>query len=301
MNKHFGTILKSTVIVAISCSTLYVGSRITNTNDNLRTPAPSIPAESYEYITEGELYAGISKTIHESIIVADNSNQTEKEKTKEYIVTSTTDHEPAKDTKRENKEKKIEPITQYTSTSVNLRTNPSIKSDIIKVLPRNTQVTKVAEFGDWSKIVYMVDKVNDGYEEYGYIHSNYLNNEKLTNRWNITLTPNEIALLEKIVWREAGNQSLIGQEAVAEVILNRMISEQFPDDLYSVLSQRGQFASWEVRNVGTPTESVKKAVQEVLDGNTNILDNSYLYFSRGGHASHNGAIRIEDHQFCPIG
>ncbi len=49
------------------------------------------------------------------------------------------------------------------------------------------------------------------------------------NRWNISLTDEEIDLLAKIVWLEANGEPVEGQEAVVEVVLNRMAS-----DLYQI-------------------------------------------------------------------
>ena len=55
------------------------------------------------------------------------------------------------------------------------------------------------------------------------------------NRWNITLTQEEIDLLAKIVWLESQGEPTEGQEAVVEVVFNRMASEKYPDTLYDAL------------------------------------------------------------------
>jgi len=51
-----------------------------------------------------------------------------------------------------------------------------------------------------------------------------------------------IDMLAKCVEAEAGNQGLLGKRLVVDVILNRVDSERFPNDVASVISQRGQFA-----------------------------------------------------------
>ena len=91
------------------------------------------------------------------------------------------------------------------------------------------------------------------------------------NRWNITLTQEEIDLLAKIVWLES----------VVEVVFNRMASEKYPDTLYDVLSQGNptQFCSWKNRERANPTEKEYTSIHEVLNGNTHILRNDTLYFS----------------------
>ena len=45
-----------------------------------------------------------------------------------------------------------------------------------------------------------------------------------TNRWNISLTQEDIDLLAKIVWLEARGEPVEGQKAVVEVVFNRMAS-----------------------------------------------------------------------------
>lgn len=103
-----------------------------------------------------------------------------------------------------------------------------------------------------------------------------------TNRWNIYLTSDEIDLLAKIVWVEARGEPAEGQEAVVEVIFNRMSAPQYPDTLYDVLSQDHpvQFCSWKLRDTAAPTEKEYQSIYNVLYGNTNILRSDTVYFSR---------------------
>lgn len=119
------------------------------------------------------------------------------------------------------------------------------------------------------------------------------------NRWNITLTEDEIDLLAKIVWLESRGEPVIGQEAVVEVIFNRMTSEKYPDTLYEVLSQGNptQFCSWKNRDGARPTEKEYSSIYEVLSGNTNILRNDTFYFSTEPLTSQLDA-KIGRHSFC---
>lgn len=120
-----------------------------------------------------------------------------------------------------------------------------------------------------------------------------------TNRWGITLTEEEIDLLARIVWLEAGGEPELGQQAVVEVILNRMASDIYPDTLYDVLSQKHpvQFCSWKNREIAKPTEKEYRSIEEVLSGNTNILRNDTLYFSTRA-LTPNVDMRIGGHSFC---
>lgn len=52
----------------------------------------------------------------------------------------------------------------------------------------------------------------------------------------------DLELLAACVEAEAGNQSLYGKRLVADVILNRVDSDVFPDTIHGVISQPGQFS-----------------------------------------------------------
>lgn len=119
------------------------------------------------------------------------------------------------------------------------------------------------------------------------------------NRWGISLTEEEIDLLAKIVWLEACGESQLGQEAVVEVVFNRMASTKYPNNLYDVLSQKNptQFCSWKNRSIANPTDMEYQSIYEVLNGNTNILRNDTLYFSTVA-LTNNLDKRIGGHSFC---
>ena len=119
------------------------------------------------------------------------------------------------------------------------------------------------------------------------------------NRWGINLTEEEINLLANIVWLESNGEPELGQQAVVEVIFNRMASELFPNTLYDVLSQKNpiQFCSWKNRERAKPTEKEYRSIEQVLNGNTNILRNNTFYFSREALTS-NLDTRIGEHSFC---
>lgn len=101
------------------------------------------------------------------------------------------------------------------------------------------------------------------------------------NRWNIYLTADEIDLLAKIVWVEACGEPSEGQEAVVEVVFNRMCSPDYPDTLYGVLSQDNpvQFCSWKLKDTAKPTEKEYQSIYRVLYGQTAILRSDTVYFS----------------------
>lgn len=114
------------------------------------------------------------------------------------------------------------------------------------------------------------------------------------------MTSEEMRLLEVILALEAQDEPFVGQKAVVEVIFNRVLSPDFPDTVYDVLSQKGQFTTWKWRNkpYNTPGESEKKAIAEVIaNGNQNaVLSEGYVFFSVG-KVNGTDFIKIGNHQF----
>lgn len=119
------------------------------------------------------------------------------------------------------------------------------------------------------------------------------------NRWGVVLTPAEFDLLTRIVMLEAGGESVLGQQAVTEVILNRMINQYYAGSLEQVLSAKGQFSTWKSRYSAraVPSAQVVASVTSVLNGETNILPLNTLYFSRRAQ-NRRVQIRIGGHVFC---
>ena len=113
-----------------------------------------------------------------------------------------------------------------------------------------------------------------------------------------TLTAEERELICKITYREAGNQSIIGQRAVMEVILNRLCSGVWPNDIESVLSAPGQFSTWSSRNKITDEKlaEMQFVLSIVETDNTTILpNNNYVYFNCANPKK--DSIKIEEHWF----
>lgn len=123
------------------------------------------------------------------------------------------------------------------------------------------------------------------------------------NRWNIQLSPEEKDLIARITMLEAGGESDQGQQAVVEVILNRIHSGLFPNTVYEVLSQEAngcrQFVSWKNRNseAATPTARVIENMEAVLNGKTNLLPFETLYFSVERENEYVQCV-IGGHVFC---
>lgn len=94
----------------------------------------------------------------------------------------------------------------------------------------------------------------------------------------IRLTLEEEDLLAKVIWVEARGESEAGQQAVAEVVLNRLVSDSFPDNLHDVIYGEGQFRSAEFLEDAEPYQTQYEAIEKALYG-PNILPMDVYYFA----------------------
>lgn len=110
----------------------------------------------------------------------------------------------------------------------------------------------------------------------------------------------DIDLLASIIRAEAGNQSLAGKRAVADVVLNRVDSDQFPDTIKEVIYQEGQFNCVTDGNfataIYTKDETDYEAARIELSNRT---DTEILYFQTNSYSAYGTpAYVIGDHYFA---
>lgn len=101
-------------------------------------------------------------------------------------------------------------------------------------------------------------------------------------RWQgIDITPEDIELLARLAWREARGEGLLGMRLVIEVVFNRVLSDKFPNTIYDVLYQPGQFApsggALELSDI-TPGEDQYEAVRLAIT-ETPILEPDVVFFA----------------------
>ena len=77
--------------------------------------------------------------------------------------------------------------------------------------------------------------------------------------------PADIVLIGKVVQHEAGNQSDLGKRLVCDTILNRVESENFPNTVYEVINQPGQYCNPKK----FPPDDMYKLVAEEIYTRTN--------------------------------
>lgn len=118
---------------------------------------------------------------------------------------------------------------------------------------------------------------------------------------DVQMTDAEMEELAKVICLEAGNQSETGQQAIAEVVFNRVKHDGFPDNVHDVLHQyegtnMEQFSTIRNIDIAKPTQAQYDAVDGALYGKP-ILDPDVVFFSRYGE---NDRVwgQIGDHVFC---
>ncbi|MGV2941350.1 cell wall hydrolase [Mesobacillus sp. LC4] len=87
----------------------------------------------------------------------------------------------------------------------------------------------------------------------------------------------EVKLLARLVHAEAKGEPYEGKVAVAEVVLNRVENEQFPDSVKEVIYQKNAFQPVQNGAINKPAgEEAIKAVEDALE-NENKIDSLYFY------------------------
>lgn len=95
---------------------------------------------------------------------------------------------------------------------------------------------------------------------------------------DVHLTLEQEDLLARVIWVEARGESDAGQQAVAEVVLNRLVSDRFPDNLHDVIYAEGQFRSVKFLDDAEPYQTQYEAIERALYG-PNILPMDVFYFA----------------------
>ena len=109
------------------------------------------------------------------------------------------------------------------------------------------------------------------------------------------ITAEERELLARVVYAESNTETLEGQIAVAQVVLNRVRSESFPDTVSEVIYQERQFSTASILGRVTPNETNYEAVDKAFE--TEVVPYEVFYFSRGAE---NDRVwgQIGAHVFC---
>jgi len=108
----------------------------------------------------------------------------------------------------------------------------------------------------------------------------------------------DIDLLAHAIWNETG---ILGDTAMyytGSVILNRIASDIYPDDLYSVIYQPGQYAITWTGMINRPApERAYEIAGELLE-NGSILPSGYLFQAEFCQCENHNHIVIGNTYFC---
>lgn len=189
--------------------------------------------------------------------------------------------------------------------ALRLRMEPNTDSGILTMIAKGEELEVIEERDDgWVSVDY---EGTNGYVSEDYVNVHFLidNGETLeeiaerkkaeeeakaklvTNYGAITVGADDTLLLGALIQCEAGCEPYEGQLAVGAVVMNRVRSAAYPNDIYGVIYASGQFTpamSGKVDRVyasGKIKESCIKAAEEAIAGNTNVGDAMYFRRNRG--------------------
>lgn len=113
---------------------------------------------------------------------------------------------------------------------------------------------------------------------------------------DIALTLEEQNLLARMVWVEAQGEPFEGQQAIAEVVLNRLVSGEFQSSIKSVIYAENQFRSTAFLEDATPNSIQYEAIERALEG-PYVLPIDVVFFATYP-INDNVWGRIGGHVFC---
>ena len=98
---------------------------------------------------------------------------------------------------------------------------------------------------------------------------------------NAVYDASDLYWLSRIICAESGAEPMEGQIAVGNVVLNRVVSNEFPDSIPAVIFDRVDGVQFEPVENGTvyrtPTAQSTEAAMRVLDGENTVRNAMYFY------------------------
>lgn len=113
---------------------------------------------------------------------------------------------------------------------------------------------------------------------------------------DVKLTLEEENLLARVVWVEAQGECFEGQQAVAEVVLNRLVADGFQNTVNGVIYAENQFRSVPFLEDAEPTSIQYEAIERALEG-PYVLPMDVYYFATH-RTNENVWGKIGGHVFC---
>ena len=113
---------------------------------------------------------------------------------------------------------------------------------------------------------------------------------------DLELTEEEMDLIAKLICVEGGGEPFDGQQAIVEVILNRLAAGGFGETIRGIIYAEGQFESVNQIYLAKPTYSQYKAIENALYG-PYVLPEDVYYFAKF-KMNDNVWGKIGSHYFC---
>ena len=113
---------------------------------------------------------------------------------------------------------------------------------------------------------------------------------------DLIISDEDWELLAKLIWAEAQGEPFEGQQAIAEVVINRVAADNFPGTVHDVLYAPDQFKAVGQIYAAKPTHVQYEAIRRALYG-PHVVQEDVVFFSTGAV---NGNVwgTIGNHTFC---
>lgn len=168
---------------------------------------------------------------------------------------------------------RIEASPEYTDTTEE-EIAPAASEHVVETVIKYVEVAKEIRVPEVVEVPVIVEKTE-------YVEVPCGVSERTKRYAGIEITPWIMELMARLAWREARGEGILGMRLVLEVVLNRVLSPHFPNTVYEVLYQPGQFAPYggalELEDI-TPTEAQYEAVALVLS-ETPMTDEDVVFFA----------------------
>ena len=113
---------------------------------------------------------------------------------------------------------------------------------------------------------------------------------------DMVLSDEDTVLLAKLIWAEAQGEPFEGQQAIAEVVLNRIAADNFPGNVHDVLYAPDQFKAVTQLYAAKPTHVQYEAIRRAMYG-PHVVPEDVVFFGTGA-VSDNVWGTIGNHTFC---
>jgi N-acetylmuramoyl-L-alanine amidase len=119
-----------------------------------------------------------------------------------------------------------------------------------------------------------------------------------------TVNQSAIEIMARTIYGEARGEPYMGQVAVGAVIINRVLSNQFPDNIRDVVYQTNQFTAVADGQINyTPDNTAYRATHEALDGVDPTIGSLYYYNPKTAenttwHSTRKFVVSIGAHVFA---